>query len=112
MTALIINSVISLVAIIMFADVLRTQIALKHKYSYNGFRGIRIANISTTLLLMLLCLMRIFFFVTEIISNSYDGTQVVIYYINGIIIFGIAYINFVFHRGGHFEYLSKKKTRQ
>lgn len=108
MITLAINSIISLIALIMFADVLKTQILLKQKYSYNGFRGIRIANISTTILLMLLCIMRIFFFITEIISNTFDATQIVIYYINGTVIFLIAYINFIFYRGGHFDYLSKK----
>lgn len=107
---LIINSLIAIVTIYFLIRVLMVQITLKHLYK-NGLSGYRIANILTTLLIAGVCIMRITFFLLEYFrEDSHSYIHTLIYYLNGIFIFVIALINYLFYcKGNLFNFLNLKK---
>lgn len=111
MVTLIINIVICLVTLILFLLVLKIQFKLKQNYNHNGFVGIRIANILTTLCLMFLTLFRAIYFMTELTYSGihyHSEIQLFIFYFNSIFMFIISWINYLFYSGNNFNFLSKK----
>lgn len=112
MITLIINIIICAVTLILFLFVIKIQFKLKHNYNHNGFVGIRIANILTTLCLMFLTAFRGLFFLTELTYSGihyHSEIQLFIFYINSFVIFIIAWINYLFYTGNNFNFLTKNK---
>lgn len=115
MITLIINIVICLVTMSIFLFVLKIQFKLKHNYNHNGFVGIRIANILTTLCLMFLTLFRAVYFFTELTYSGihyHSEIQLFIFYFNSIFMFIISVINYMFYTGNNFNFLTKKHNEK
>lgn len=106
---LLINLFFCVVTIFLFLYVLKVQISLVHVYK-NGLRGIRTANILTSIFLILLCVGRIIFFSVEISDNhsEHSRLQIFAYYLNSIVIFLIGIINYLYYRGYNFEIFTFK----
>lgn len=106
------NAILCIVSILLFLYVLRVQVKLKLVYR-NGLNGIRISNIITTIILILVCLARLIFFTTENIFDKklymFDFKQVFLYYHNSVMFLFLSIINFLYHKGYNFNIFNHAK---
>lgn len=108
MTTLIINFLINFLSFLFIFEVIRIQIKLKKMFSGDEFNGIRTANILTSSMILLICIIRIIFFTIEILKPEHEHiTITLLYWFSSIAIFVIAKINFLFYKGFEFKIISK-----